>query len=418
MNVSQSYCTRSHACVHLPLSLVFVFALGFATTLNFSSAEEFVLLSNGNVIRGKATVIGSHVSIDRGDGNELKLAARQVMFSAPTLSDLYRYRQQQQQHQHPHVESFQDDARWCFRHQLLDEMKLALDAADAIDPSHPETLRLRRQLASIASRSAISEPTMGDLKTLQSAPSPGRAVISLVPQKTMVSLVEDATEAELAKANLSFQAVSYFNSRVQPLLINRCGNVGCHRSPSDTSWSLTHMGSHIRPPSRMTKLNLLATLSIVNRAGDQPSDLLKYATTAHGGKNDAPLKRGDDSTVETLNEWVKEVSRHEVLADSNPLAEFPENSSNKSPVDMEQTRSSDSSAMPAPLRQVTYLEGEVPLAFDNVAKRISASSPSLDSESKVNHNRPTRLPTVENPFDPEIFNRSYREGAITNNRDK
>jgi hypothetical protein len=168
----------------------------------------------------------------------------------------------------------------------------------------------------------------------------------------------------------------------------------------------------------MTKLNLLATLSIVNRAGDQPSDLLKYATTAHGGKNDAPLKRGDDSAVETLNEWLKEVSRNEVLADSNPLTGFPEILSNKSPVDVEQTGSHDSPAMPTPLRQVAYLEGEVPLAFDDVAKGISTSSTSLDSESKVNHNRPRRLPTVENPFDPEIFNRSYREGAIANNRDK
>jgi len=379
-------------------------------------AQEFVLLHNGNVIEGTATSNGSHVIIDRGDGNELRLDARQVRHSASSLLELHRYRLQQCRY--PNVASYQDDARWCFRHQLFVEMKDSLDAADSLDPTHPETLRLRRQLASVTSRihDAESDDEASDQKRL--APAAGRVVISVVPQNVQRPQAEDVAETELAKANLSFQAVAYFSNRVQPLLINRCGNTGCHRSPSETKWELTHMGSHVRPPSRMTKLNLLTTLSIVNRSGGQESDLLTYATMAHGGRNEAPLKRGDHTSVESLHEWIKEVSRFEDTEDAVLLTELPELSGDVTQVATAKFPSNLAKPKDAPVRQVTHWDVEAPVAIsDTIAKPVIHTAKSA-LETNGNRTRPTRLPTVANPFDPEIFNRRYRGDAVDNNRDK
>ncbi|HBJ37925.1 MAG TPA: hypothetical protein DDZ51_24830, partial [Planctomycetaceae bacterium] len=375
-------------------------------------AQDFVLLSNGNVIEGKATVIGSHTIIDRGDGNALKLASHQVVHSAPTLMDLYRYRQQQRQQ--PHVEGFQNDARWCLRHHLLDEMKQALDSADELDPSHPETLRLRRQLASVTNSNAVAAPTIAEPEGSQSPPAAGRMVIHAGAEEVKRPQAIEISDQELAKANLSIQAISYFNNRVQPLLLNRCGNSGCHRSPSDNQWQLTHMGTHVRPSSRMTKLNLLATLAIINRTSDIDSDLLKYATSPHGGRSEAPLKRGDDAAVESLIEWVSEVSQHKVIEENITLTELPDALNDLSPVVSGMSGYGDLPSMPSRVRQVTYLEGEIPLAFDDIATKPSNSNVA----SKASSNRPMRLPTVENPFDPAIFNRYYRDGAAINNRDR
>jgi len=414
MNVSLSNCSRSDLRLRRSLLLVM---LGFSIFVDRSLAHDYVLLTNGNVIQGRMTSIGDHVIIDRGDGNELKLSSRQVMHSAPTLAELYQYRQKQRQH--THLASYQDDARWCFRHQMFDEMKIALDAADAFDPSHPETLRLRRQLAAITNRPSVADSANVDLNALPVSPSPGRAVISITQPKAVIPAAEDITDAELNKANLSFQAVSYFSSRIQPLLINRCGNAGCHRAPSADRWQLTHMGSHVRPPSRMTKLNLVATLSLIDRANVQHSALLKYATTVHGGKGEAPLKRGDDSAIESLTEWINEVSQNEAYEDVVTLADLPVVAGDDTDVVVSsKSRSPISNSTPPPVRQVAYMAGEVPLAFDDITTKASIPSPALASESKLNSNRPKRLPTVENPFDPEIFNRYYREGAIVNNRDR
>ncbi len=410
MNVSLSNCLQYRRLFRL--SLIFLTTFGLMAKSVRSIAQDFVLLSNGNVIQGKATSMGDHVIIDRGGGNELKLAARQVLHSASTLTDLYRYRQRQGQQ--PHVESYQNDARWCYRHQLYDEMKQALDAADELDPSHPETLRLRRQLALIVAGNSTSEPIKRETGDSQFAPAAGQVVISVASQSVKNPLTEEATEEELAKANLSLEAVAYFSNRVQPLLLNRCGNSGCHRSSSGSKWQLTHMGSHVRPPARMTKLNLLATISLVNRANYMESDLVKYATNPHGGKAEAPLKRGDDAAVESLIEWIKEVSRQMIGEDATSLTELPGDSGNTTPTFSAKSRPDSSQPMPNQVRQATYLEGEEPFASNTIA----VNPLSFDSDSKVDRNRPTRLPTVENPFDPAIFNRYYRDGAVADNRDR
>jgi len=379
-------------------------------------AQEYVLLHNGNVIEGTATSIGSHVIIDRGDGNELRLDARQVRHSASSLLELHRYRQQQCRY--PNVASYQDDARWCFRHQLFVEMKNALDAADSLDPTHPVTLRLRRQLASVTSR--VDDAESDDEASVQQrlAPAAGRAVISVVPQNVQRPQAEEAVDTELAKANLSLLAVAYFTNRVQPLLINRCGNTGCHRGPSETKWELTHMGSHVRPPSRMTKLNLLATLSIVNRGGAQESDLLTYATTAHGGRNEAPLKRGDQASVESLHEWIQEVSRFEVTEDAIVLTELPILSGGVTQVATANFPSESARPKDTSVRQVTHWDAEMPLPRNDTIARPVIQPVKSAIQTDGNRTRPTRLPTVDNPFDPDIFNRRYRGGAVANNRDK
>ena len=396
-------------------TLLIAFFCAASVTCN-AVAKEYVLLNNGNVIEGTATSIGPHVIIDRGDGNELRLDARQVAHSASSLIELYRFRCQQCQY--PNVASYQDDARWCFRHQLFVEMEDALDAADSLDPTHPETFRLRRQLASVTSR--ISDTGSDEEGSVQNqlAPAAGQAVISMVSQKVKRSQAEEYIETELSKAGLSFQAVSYFSNRVQPLLINRCGNTGCHRSPSETKWELTHMGSHVRPPSRMTKINLLATLSIVNRSGDQASDLLTYATMAHGGRNEAPFKRGDQTSVDSLNEWIKEVARIENTEDGMSLTELPHLSDDIKQVATAKFSSESTQPKDASVRQVAYLDAVAPLvSHDKIAKPLVKTVNSA-IEPNGNRTRPTRLPTVENPFDPEIFNRRYRGGAVANNRDK
>lgn len=378
-----------------------------------ATAQDYVLLHNGNVIQGTPQLLGTHVVIDRGDGSELRLDSRQVAHSASSLSELYQYRRQQCQY--PTVSSYQDDARWCYRNQLFAEMQESLDAADALDPTHPETLRLKRQLASVQSRSSGETEMSGDSIKNTLTPTAGRVVISAAPSVVQRPPVEEASEAELMKANLTFQAVAYFNNRIQPLLINRCGNTGCHRSPSDTKWQLTHMGVHVRPPSRMTKLNLLTTLSIVSRSGDGVSDLMTYATTAHGGKDEAPLKRGDATSIDSLQEWIHEVSSTTATDDATPLTELPTLSSEITQVTP--PKPSDQSSVPkiAAVRQVGFTDTAMPFdPIDTLAKPKFDNAVHLESGGT----RPTRLPTVENPFDPEIFNRYYRSANASSDRDK
>lgn len=382
-----------------------------ATPAVNAHGDDFVLLVNGNVIDGKAVVIGPHVVIDRGNGNELKLDSRQVAYIAPTVRELYEFRTGKRQLFD--VSSHQDDARWCLRHGLYPEMEISLRAADDLDPSHPETLRLRRKLQALVvggdatagaagiDPSAFGEGVKGSFRVVEDPKSPVK------------EHPHDTSEDELAALNLPQETVAYYSSRIQPLLINRCGNSGCHRGPSESGFELSHMGAHIRPAARLTRSNLVSVLKWIDRDKPDESPLLRYAGEAHGGRREAPLKRSDQATIDSIAVWVRHVSR---WLEDDPrvalieLGDMPSGAVRLSP-DSGVTVAAKPVATAmrgASVRQVGHVEEgvtsgdrfDLPAVWD-----VTGDQPRpLVTKSS----RPTRLPTVENPFDPEIFNRTYR----------
>jgi hypothetical protein len=387
-----------------------------AAPVAITRADEFVLLDNGNVIQGKAVVIGPHVVVDRGDGNELKLDSRQVARIAPTVRELYEFRIGKRQLYD--VSSHQEDARWCLRHGLYPEMEISLRAADELDPSHPETLRLRRKLqATMVARDAASgadgidpnvygEGIKGNFKIVEEPASPAKENSN------------DTNEDELAALNLPQETVAYYSSRIQPLLINRCGNSGCHRAPSESGFELSHMGTHVRPAARMTRSNLVSLLRWIDRDNPNESPLLRYASEAHGGRREAPLKRSDQATIDAIAVWVRHVSQWlegDLRVALTELGDMPSGAVRLSP----NSGVAVAANVPAmanqgnAVRQVNHVE-ELPASgdrFESSAVWASAGDQPRPLASKST--RPTRLPTVENPFDPEIFNRNYRNANQT-----
>lgn len=364
-----------------------------------SRADDYVLLQNGNVIQGTAAAIGPMVVIRHGQGNEVKLDARQVAHIAPTLQELHAFRVAGRRIRD--AASCHDDARWCFRNGLYDEMAAALDAAQEFDPSHPETTRLRRQLQVVLD--AASKPLV-TLPLQDEAVQPASGVIAL-PVASRAQ-PRQATDDELMGLNLSSDALMYFTSRVQPILINRCGNNGCHRSPSDTSWQLTHMGVQVRPPARMTRLNLVATLALIDKTQPENSKLLRYALQPHGGRRESPLRPSDDVAIEALRQWTQTaISSHagESWVPLTPLGEVPAQAAAVVP-----TPSQPLAVAPgaSPVQQAGFVDDAVlsdrPLPVVAPAPR---PSPPVTPDGAA---KPMRLPPVENPFDPAIFNRHYR----------
>ncbi len=363
-----------------------------------SRGDDYVLLQNGNVIRGTASTVGPLVVIRRDQSNEVKLDARQVAHIAPTMRELYEFRVARRQVRD--TASYHDDARWCFRNGLYAEMAEALDAAQQFNPSHPETIRLRRQLQqaldAAAKPSAVHSPASVDAEPVSVA----------VELPTARQQPRQTSDDDLMSLNLSSDALVYFTSRVQPILINRCGNNGCHRSPGDAPWQLTHMGIQVRPPARMTRLNLVATLKLINQAQPENSKLLQYAVQPHGGRREPPLRTPDDVALESLRQWAHTAFHSqsgETWAPLTPLGEMPTEATAIVPP---AAQPFSPAATVSSVQQVGFVDdelGELPLPVVPPAPRqVQPVAPSGAT-------RPTRLPPVENPFDPEIFNRLYRQ---------
>ncbi len=360
-----------------------------------SRGEDYVLLQNGNVIHGTAVSIGPMVVIRHGQGNEVKLDARQVAYTAATLRELYEFRIANRRIRD--AASCHDDARWCFRNGLYAEMAEALDTAQTFDPSHPETARLRRQLQ--VTLDATAKPVVM-LPLEEAAERVG--VVTASPTAARDQPLQK-TDDELMSLNLASDALVHFTSRVQPILINRCGNNGCHRSPSQSQWQLTHMGVQVRPPARMTRLNLVATLALIDRAQPDNSDLLRYALQPHGGRREPPLRASDDVALEALRQWTQTaINSHsgEQWAPLTPLGEMPAHAAAVVPAGLNQPPAG------AAVQQAGFVDdaaiGEPPPLVPPSPQQLRPITPGAAP-------RPTRLPPIDNPFDPEIFNRHYRQ---------
>lgn len=364
-------------------------------------SDEYVLLQNGNVIQGTAVSAGPSVLIRSGGGNELKLASSQVAFSAATLGELYNFRVATRATND--LSSHHDDARWCLRNGLFAQMSEALDAAEVVDPAHPETLRLRRQWQAAVSgaiaKQMVENPGHEGSSHAAATADPSPAPAADVPA--------DRIDDEFAGVGVSRQALTYFTTRVQPILINRCGNSGCHRSPTDSSWNLTHLGAHSRPSARMTRLNLVATLALMDHAQPSQSELLQYAVHAHAGRREPPLRSSDDVAIDSLRQWVALVSLEESADWSAPQGAPLEVSFNAAGIHagLSGPPPAPSAATEPTLRQSNYLQQQS--AASSLAVRSRRAPAAIDAEPL----RPVRLPPINDPFDPDIFNRNYRKAS-------
>ena len=315
--------------------------------------SQCVLLKNDNVIYGAAHQVGEYVVIRKGDQGELRLPRASVACWAGSPRDLYRYRLD-----HRETDGFDahiKDAEWCLQNDLLDLARVELQEARVIMPGSHQLARLEDRIDRMASPATRRVPVV----------------------EIDVASVEEAAEAEdsLANTGLNPQSVAAFARHVQVTLVNRCGN--CHAADTNRAWTIARSPGNSRASAQMTSENLLATLPFIDLNEPLNSPLLTKAVNAHGG-GAAPLGPRHARAVYSIKRWLLQMG-YSAKQSARPS-------------DRQDYSRSDSSANP--------VVDEPQLA----AKR---TEPAATDASNANLFAPNRMPAVENPFDPELFNRQF-----------
>jgi len=308
-----------------------------------------VLLKNDNVLFGTARQLGRHVIVQTGPNAELKLLRTEVACWANSLADLYQYRLDHRLE--VGVEAHLRDARWCLQYGLTDQAAAEIRAAAELQPDHRSLLLLKRrlELQQQPRTSAIEHPPKVVMTGFEQPTAPSHA----------------GTEAPSNPRQLA-----PFAAHVQPVLINRCGR--CHDQRSDRAWRITVPAPGTRPSARITRANLAATLLYVDPTDPDNSELLRQATTPHGMVA-APLGPRNQRALAALKWWVGSVS---------------------DPDDPAQITSRGADDMTS--------EGRGEFDPDQHSPQ-AAEQPAVSSGS----GEPSRLPAVDNPLDPNLFNRRY-----------
>ena len=322
-------------------------------------AHGVLVLRNGEVLAGTTTKVGDRYVVAKSDGSELRIPTRDVEMHCLDLDEAYIRRRQtvSPRDGSAHLQL----ADWCLRCGLHARAADELLAAIAIAPRDPRIGGLERRL-----RSATD-------------PVPVRETVPAVHTSPL-----HQGDSERVLSALPSDAVESFASRVQPMLLNRCGSNACHGGRSSTEFQLISPGWGKTITLRYTQRNLLAAYRQVDSARPEASPLLTIPGRPHGGLESSVFGERDRPQLELLDAWVRKASL--AMPASQPVSVVSPpgqllQSSHHQPIPLPKT-TDDSGTDPATgLRPLPSGKGPA-----------DAASAGLD---------------FRDPFDPERFNRQF-----------
>jgi hypothetical protein len=348
------------------------------------SAGFLMLRGDYAVLKGSVRQEPDRVILIQPNG-EIRFPRSRVACWANSLAGLYQF-----QIDHLPANDIYEHSRlvtWCLRHNYLPGAEAQLQAVAKLDPNHPQLPLLKAELALL--RAQLERTTHSTVERDTAIRQAGHT--SLLPRETQTTPATPS-QSQPVSEKLGSRQIREFAVTIQPLLNNRCATAACHGNGSQAAFQFrsTSIGT-ARPSQAVTLANLEEVVKWIN--SDQPLDspLLVQAQQAHGGTSEAPLER--TKTAENrLQNWIEQVA----AASSNP----------NRPADNLADQSLQSLT---PLARAGTGQSESGQSGTGTASTTNAansqSPPPQTPRSGQATTVPVRLPRLDDPFDPQLFNR-------------
>lgn len=331
------------------------------------AVDQYVLLKSGRVMAGQVQQDAQGYLVT-GRNGRLHAPYEHVKLVADSLHDVYR--QQRDSRQEPVTPDDRIElARWCISYSLYDEARLELKLVLRSDANHAEARQMLKKLAEVLKPDRLEEP-----------PPPSRTLDGyLVP------------EAE-SLGSLSRETAATFTARVQPILVNKCGNARCHGVVSENSFRLVHVRSNLNSHRLHTERNLAAVSPYLDLQRPGDSQLLTIPQGNHGGGSVAIFGGpGGERQLEIIRDWVYAAARDRGGYDAEAEA--------RAEAQVAATESSVKASRP--VGDLTPDSTELPDSGTGGTVRASATDGGTGSR-----------PRSADPFDPEVFNALVHGGAL------
>ena len=386
------------------------------------SAElSYVQLKNGNVLKGIVRSEKDRVSVAVDGNSNLLIERKQIAFIGPTLESLYQYQRasirQWGTGEHWHL------AHWCIQQGLLEH---AIEHYKILETTASDSPRFK-QLEHLLRESLLADENVKQ-SIHQRTPSVRTPNAIIGEQKKEANDVSQASAktppVELSETWNKHEIPGYirktFQNSILPVLVSRCGQAGCHGILGKSDF-------HLLQPLGDQSANMLArdldeVLRYIDRDRIQESPLLEYATKAHGIQRNPSLNQSRDDErvlIERINFWVKSLALSQKPASTMP-AQYPSTNHGNSnvapavaivPFNKQQGRNS---------KQLDYVEQDrnaklskpaksaPPTEFLSMSEIADLESAIAKFEKQIGDGSAGSTSTKKDPFDPELFNRTYR----------
>lgn len=277
-----------------PLLVLVVTVLGTtapqrADEFSFSAPPpQLLVLFDGRVLYGRITERPGGYLIEQ-PGGSVVIPFAHIRLAAVSLDEAYI--KQRDALKNPTAGDHLQLAQWCYDNQLYTHARQELADALRLEPLRSDARALLQKIADASPEPARSK-TAGE--------SPSGAAGSL-PRERSPSGLRPQTNAEFVR-------------RIQPLLINKCGNASCHGSAGRSEFRLQNVRAGRRQQRLETDSNLAAVIDQIDLQRARQSPLL-LRPVEPGSQTHQKLFSGPGGAaqLEKLREWVLQAA-----ADLNP----------------------------------------------------------------------------------------------------
>lgn len=274
-------------------------------------SERVILMTNGRVLTGFASRNAGGWLVEQANGR-LQVPIEQVNLVANNLTDAYR--KQRDAVVEPTPATHLALAQWCISYRLHNEARDELRKCVKLDPEHSAARKLLRRLDDM-----LDPPQ-----------------VKTTPKNQIVLKTGDGFVVPDAESlgGLSHEAAAGYTLRIQPLLINKCGNASCHGS---TTLAEKPEGFHlipVRPGTsghRMyTERNLAEVLRYIDIQEPGLSPLVAIPQGTHGGSASVFSGAAGNTQIKMLRAWIKTVAQ-EKRTEEEELLDRPSIATKKRP---------------------------------------------------------------------------------------
>ena len=338
------------------------------------NSSGILVLADGKVLDGRF--------LPRPDGYEVEvqggrmfIESARVRFIARDFEDAYQRMRASFSELTP--QSHMELARWCLTNKRTDLARREVLDALHKDPNRIDAQRLLQSL--------IQQSEQGPRSSIGSG-------LSEFP--SLAKPTGPVPEAR-SLAGLSRSVAQDFTRHIQPILMNKCSNAGCHGVRTTSSFQLT--SSHRGTSVSIAERNLAAVMKQIDLSRPSSSPLLSALEGNHANTS-APLFRGRSGAVQmkTLRDWVGAVS-NDIAPELN-----------------EEVRERQEQIQLASMSQSIEPESDAAVDETNMGPHGRVLT---TTETDVRFLQKASRANARDAFDPAKFNQQYSKPARTENSD-
>lgn len=342
-------------------------------------SRRLLVLRNGRVVRGQINVVAGGYMVDKPNGSML-VPFDQIRLEAKSLQDAHRllHATMPIRTANKHIEL----AQWCMTYQLYDEAKQELREALLLEPQRKDARTMLRRLEEVLNPEARFE----------------------LPPPEEPALTVDGFEASEVESlsGLSPEAAEEFTGRIQPILLNKCGNASCHGPRVRSNGFRLH---HVRLGQGghriLTERNLAAVLNFINLERPETSPLLILPSEQHDFSGRAVFHgRQGAGQLDALRNWVRQIAERPTAPDLELVLDPSLENRNSRPAPPPSRPRNQAPDFSKP-ENITVIRGYTPPPQPPSTISIDDAIQADDSIRELLRDR------AKDAFDPDVFNRTY-----------